>query len=348
MSRGEKSDVLPNDLINGEKKVDLIKKASQAVEKNLGLCLQGENVKDQSGKNHQSGVEKRYRKMPETQLYLCFKDFAEQLGKDSVLGKTLTESSEIQKNLSRELLNHELDIELQCLKPLGELLETDIPGVIKSRKLLNKVTQDMDSSRTKYQMALKQSHQNSGPAATVAAINKAELLKQEWEENSTKVEHTKDAYTSDVFSLLSREPEFSHLYVQYFKLQADYHRKALEILEANVPKLENVIVNSSQKPTFGTPLEEHLRVCDKEIAVVIETCIGVLLHNIEEEGLFRIPGSTSKVKKLKASFDAGLVDIEEFARDPHTVAGCLKSYLRELPEPLLTAALYPDWIRAAK
>lgn len=86
----------------------------------------------------------------------------------------------------------------------------------------------------------------------------------------------------------------------------------------------------------------------KEVATVIETCIAWLLHNIDEEGLFRIPGSTSKVKKLKSSFDAGFVDLEEHVHDPHTVAGCLKSYLRELPEPLLTYALYPEWIAAAK
>lgn len=32
----------------------------------------------------------------------------------------------------------------------------------------------------------------------------------------------------------------------------------------------------------------------------------------------------------------------------HTVAGILKSYLRELPDPVLVAALYDDWIGAIK
>lgn len=81
---------------------------------------------------------------------------------------------------------------------------------------------------------------------------------------------------------------------------------------------------------------------------MIETCIGWLLNHMDEEGLFRIPGSASKVKKLKSSFDASCVDIEEFSRDPHTVAGSLKMYLRELPEPLLTYAYYEEWINAAK
>ena len=30
--------------------------------------------------------------------------------------------------------------------------------------------------------------------------------------------------------------------------------------------------------------------------------------------------------------------------DPHTVGGCLKRYLRELPEPILTHELYPEFM----
>ncbi|CAG2115838.1 unnamed protein product, partial [Medioppia subpectinata] len=106
--------------------------------------------------------------------------------------------------------------------------------------------------------------------------------------------------------------------------------------------------DNSQKPVFGTALEEHLRVTKREISIVIETCVGCLLNNLSEEGLFRIPGSTSKVRKLKNAFDAGIVDFEEYVRDTHTVAGALKSYLRELPEPLFTYSLYHEWITAAK
>jgi hypothetical protein len=34
--------------------------------------------------------------------------------------------------------------------------------------------------------------------------------------------------------------------------------------------------------------------------------------------------------------------------DVHIVAGILKSYLRELPDPLFSLALYDDWINAIK
>jgi hypothetical protein len=62
-------------------------------------------------------------------------------------------------------------------------------------------------------------------------------------------------------------------------------------------------------------------------------------------------GSASKVKKLKAAFDAGFMNLEglvsEFC-DAHVIANALKCYLRELPRPLLTFALYDDWVNAIR
>ena len=48
---------------------------------------------------------------------------------------------------------------------------------------------------------------------------------------------------------------------------------------------------------------------------------------------------------LQSSFDAGQKDVSD--HDPHTIAGCIKMYLRELPEPLLKFELYSEWLKAA-
>jgi hypothetical protein len=53
---------------------------------------------------------------------------------------------------------------------------------------------------------------------------------------------------------------------------------------------------------------------------------------------------------MKMSFDACCLTLPTALeyRDPHVIAGALKSYLRELPEPLMTHALYDEWIAAAR
>lgn len=62
-----------------------------------------------------------------------------------------------------------------------------------------------------------------------------------------------------------------------------------------------------------------------------------------------LPGS-SKVRRMKLSLDAGCLTFPAALeyRDPHVIAGVLKSYLRELPEPLMTFSLYDEWMTAAR
>uniref|UniRef100_A0A3P9PU55 Rho-GAP domain-containing protein n=1 Tax=Poecilia reticulata TaxID=8081 RepID=A0A3P9PU55_POERE len=67
---------------------------------------------------------------------------------------------------------------------------------------------------------------------------------------------------------------------------------------------------------------------------------------MREEGLFRLAAAASVVKRLKTCLNQGAVDHGEFSMDPHAVAGALKCYLRELPEPLMTFELYSDWFTA--
>ncbi|BEI84991.1 hypothetical protein CcaverHIS002_0503920 [Cutaneotrichosporon cavernicola] len=58
-----------------------------------------------------------------------------------------------------------------------------------------------------------------------------------------------------------------------------------------------------------------------------------------EEGIFRISGRSSHLGRLRKEFDAGadldltLVDPSDL--DPHAIAGTFKSYLRELPDPMI-------------
>ena len=104
-------------------------------------------------------------------------------------------------------------------------------------------------------------------------------------------------------------------------------------------------MSTNQKPVFGTSLIEYAEQTDRDLSIVIEYCICMLNENLAEEGLFRVPGSTSKVKKLKSFFNlqtyqmiqaynqtgqsdsfylANLENYDEFVNDPHSVAGCLK------------------------
>lgn len=115
--------------------------------------------------------------------------------------------------------------------------------------------------------------------------------------------------------------------------------------------IKNFTACNPAKPVFGQKLEDHLRVTGRRIAYPIELCICTLLElGVEEEGLFRIAAGASKVRCMKLRLDSNCLDLESAVeyRDPHIIAGALKSYLRQLPEPLLTHHLYEEWMAAAK
>ena len=75
--------------------------------------------------------------------------------------------------------------------------------------------------------------------------------------------------------------------------------------------------------------------CVCGIQVVMNSCIHL---------------GSSKVRRMKLSLDAGCLTFSTALeyRDPHVIAGVLKSYLRELPEPLMTYSLYDEWMAAAR
>ncbi|KAJ1574162.1 hypothetical protein NDA12_005999 [Ustilago hordei] len=109
----------------------------------------------------------------------------------------------------------------------------------------------------------------------------------------------------------------------------------------------------SDRPIFGVDLAEQMARDKVEVPAILEKCATAIEEmGIENMGIYRLSGTTSKVQRLKASFDADWrqVDLfkDEAMQDINIVAGCLKLWFRELPEPLLTHELYSSFIEAAK
>ena len=68
------------------------------------------------------------------------------------------------------------------------------------------------------------------------------------------------------------------------------------------------------------------------------------------QGIFRVGGGAAKLRKVRAVLDGGKLNLLEYDAqdDIHAVAGALKQYFRELPDPLLTFDLFDQWIIAAE
>uniref|UniRef100_A0AAQ5YPM3 Rho GTPase activating protein 17a n=1 Tax=Amphiprion ocellaris TaxID=80972 RepID=A0AAQ5YPM3_AMPOC len=317
-----------------ERRMELVRVVSHNTHKRMVSCLQGHIGAD---------AEKRHKKLPLTALSQAMVEGGNQLGEDSLIGKMMEVCGEAENRLASELMQHELQIEKDVLDPLSQLAEVDIPNILKQRKQLAKLVLDYDSARARWLQATKSIISGTNTQALTA---KADLLKEEVDEAMNKVELCKvtSMNTNDTHSFVA--------YCLFFTLleaQADYHRKSLTVLESVLPTIQAQQDSWTEKPAFGTGLDEHLKRSGREIALPIEACVMMLLETgMKEEGLFRIAAGASKLKKLKAALDCSTSQLEEFYSDPHAVAGALKSYLRELPEPLMTHQHYDEWIQASR
>ncbi|CAL1546433.1 unnamed protein product [Lymnaea stagnalis] len=335
LGRAEKSEVLSEDQQENEKRAEQIKHAFQNIAKKASCILQGPGT----------DFEKRLKKVPESGLSAALLESGQALGQETLLGNVCKLCGDCQYNLAMEQVTFEMVVESEFVNPIQTICDVDIPSIMKFRKALNKSTLDMDSAKNRLTQMVRQSHVPGANMSNTAA--KVDVIKEEYEEAAQKVETIKDNLSIELCNFAARESEHSHRMLALLKAQADFHRKALQAIEDCIPHVSITIENSPCKPVFGVPLEEHLRLMCRDIALVLEACILTLLDcGMEEEGLFRIAGAAIKLKKLKACFDANLIDMEEFANDPHTVAGALKQYLRELPEPLLTFALHDDFLKS--
>ncbi|XP_033921058.1 rho GTPase-activating protein 17 isoform X4 [Melopsittacus undulatus] len=334
VGRAEKTEVLSEDLLQIERRLDTVRSVCHIAQKRLIACFQGQ---------HGTDPDKRHKKLPLTALAQNMQEGSVQLSDETLLGKMLDTCGDAENKLAMELSQHEVQIEKEVLDPLYLLTETEIPNIQKQRKQLAKLVLDWDSARGRYNQA----HKTSGTNFQVHP-SKIESLKEEMDEAGNKVEQCKDQLAADMYNFVSKEGEYARCFVMLLEAQADYHRKALAVIEKVLPEIQAHQDKWTEKPAFGTPLEEHLKRSGREIAVPIEACVMMLLETgMREEGLFRIAAGASKLKKLKAALDCSTSQLDEFYSDPHAVAGALKSYLRELPEPLMTYSLYEEWTQAA-
>ncbi|XP_010768257.1 rho GTPase-activating protein 44-like isoform X1 [Notothenia coriiceps] len=341
VGRAEKTEVLSDDLLQVEKRLELVKQVSHSTHKKLTACLQGQ----QGVEVEKKSVRSPSKKLPLTTLAQCMVEGAVVLGDESLLGKMLKLCGETQEKLAHELILFELTIERDVVEPLYDLAEVEIPNIQKQRKHLAKLVLDMDSARTRYY----QSNKSSGLSSNLQPSGaKADHHREEMEEAANRMEICRDQLSADMYSFVAKEIDYASYFQTLIEVQAEYHRKSLELLQSVLPQIKAHQETWVEKPCYGKSLEEHLALSGRDIAFPIEACVTMLLEcGMPEEGLFRIAPSASKLKKLKASLDCGVLDVEEYSADPHAIAGALKSYLRELPEPLMTYELYNDWIQAS-
>ncbi|KAE8379213.1 hypothetical protein BDV26DRAFT_259997 [Aspergillus bertholletiae] len=108
------------------------------------------------------------------------------------------------------------------------------------------------------------------------------------------------------------------------------------------------------KPVFGVSLEDLYLRDGTAVPMIVYQCFQAIeLFGLDMEGIYRLSGSANHINQMKQLFDndSSQVDFttpENFYHDVNSVAGLLKQFFRDLPDPLFTAQSYSDFINAAR
>ncbi|KAJ3589531.1 hypothetical protein NHX12_010376 [Muraenolepis orangiensis] len=106
--------------------------------------------------------------------------------------------------------------------------------------------------------------------------------------------------------------------------------------------------SKKQSGVFGVKINVVTKRERSKVPYIVRQCIEeVEKRGIDEVGIYRISGVATDIQALKLAFDTNTKDILVMLSDMdiNAIAGTLKLYFRELPEPLLTDHLYPAFMQ---
>uniref|UniRef100_A0A672S2G1 Breakpoint cluster region protein-like n=1 Tax=Sinocyclocheilus grahami TaxID=75366 RepID=A0A672S2G1_SINGR len=101
-----------------------------------------------------------------------------------------------------------------------------------------------------------------------------------------------------------------------------------------------------QSGVFGVKIGAVTKREHSKVPLIVRQCVEEIeRRGMEELGIYRVSGVATDIQALKAAFDANNKDVSVMMSemDVNAIAGTLKLYFRELPEPLFTDELYANF-----
>lgn len=99
-----------------------------------------------------------------------------------------------------------------------------------------------------------------------------------------------------------------------------------------------------QNGVFGFNLAKTLAKEENTIPVIVRKCVEEIeRRGLDMEGIYRISGNARTKRQLRAQFEENSLRVDvssESGVSCHVLAGILKDYLRELPNPLISREMY--------
>ncbi|TRY62697.1 hypothetical protein TCAL_07965 [Tigriopus californicus] len=356
-------DVRPEKAISAEARLMAIKKAGKIWKKGVE-----DSLKTAPHKNKNDTLDTRKRRTAEFVLGETVGLAVQALKEEktvmnipppatSPLCTILERFANLEKTIAHMLTTNESEITtfISSHTPLSKLLTDDVPAVILAKKELDQLIKrraqcnnSLDKETNKFK---KMSNEDDIEDERLnQQLETKEKIAFDLDNLEKEVNQENDKLTSTLMTLVSRENRYAESVLELMKLKKSFYENAFKTLEAELPNVQKILQETKFRPVFGERLEDHLEATEKDIAFPIWLAINKMLESgLNDEGLFRISPKQIKLDKFKAYLDSHEPVNELVVEgDVHLQAGLLKSYLRELPVPLLGGRdAYDRWIQSS-
>ncbi|KAG9509135.1 Unconventional myosin-IXb [Fragariocoptes setiger] len=119
------------------------------------------------------------------------------------------------------------------------------------------------------------------------------------------------------------------------------HKKCLP--KVIVSCRDNSLIQQGKK-VFGSSLERLVKEDERVPAVLEQLMSAIEMKGLYVEGLYRKSATTSKINELKQRLEEDRANVDLDSYGIHVLTAVLKSFFREMPEPLMTFQLYDDFL----
>jgi len=128
-------------------------------------------------------------------------------------------------------------------------------------------------------------------------------------------------------------------------------KKPTKLLDKILGKTDKKI---KHKKIFGADISDQPSSEDLGVPLFVEKCISVIEANgLDSVGIYRLSGNAGLINELREKVDQDISKVNfanptTYDGDLNVVTGLLKSYFREMAEPLMTFQFYDSFIAAGR
>lgn len=227
-SKSDKSD--SDDLQKADKQVERVKDVLDKVAKKFSPNAVSSAPVQQTTEQDAAAREKRIKKVHEYRLAVAIEESVKELP-DSLLRDVLDNCARLERQIATEIVKNEIDVENDVTRRLTVVQETQLSTIQKQKRTVQKLQQDNDSARHKYQSAIKLNE----------SFPKINQLKEELDECESKLEKERDIWAAEMFEFMAEEETIASNILNYVRFQQMYYKKAVEEIECVMEQMNNVL-----------------------------------------------------------------------------------------------------------